>query len=316
MQLVRRCDPPARRDPPASGAASTAQATPHRCGQVVQRRSPPYRHWTQLARTSGRLPNGYAVAVADRQGRLYVGTSGFAYPAWIPRFYAPGRASRKLLTAYAARLTAVELNNTFYRRPDPAAVERWRALVPAAFRFCPKAQRSATWRAWHPETVAEAMAWLAGSAAPFGEQLGCVLLAAAGTQPRDDVALARILDARPAGLPLAISLPHASWADDEIHAALAGAGVALVATDRDGSDEPDLRRLGSSLYLRLRRAAYDEASLDRWADRLEPFLADGLDVFVFLRHDEDGTMALHAEALLARLRGWTDLAPEGAGVPA
>jgi uncharacterized protein YecE (DUF72 family) len=239
--------------------------------------------------------------VSRETGRLLVGTSGFAYPSWIPRFYAPGRASRKLLTAYAARLPAVELDSTFYRRPDPEVVARWRALTPASFRFCPKAQRSATWRAWTPDAVEEAMAWLREAAEPFGEQLGCVLLATPGTRQRDDVALERLLAARPTDVPLALALPHPSWVDDEVYGRLAAYGVALVATDRDGAEEPDLRRSGPRLYLRLRRAVYTDRDLDRWAHRLEPFLADGLDTLVFFRHDEDGGSALCAEGLLQRL---------------
>jgi uncharacterized protein YecE (DUF72 family) len=238
-------------------------------------------------------------------GRLFVGTSGFAYPSWIPRFYEPGRASRKLLAAYATRLPAVELNNTFYRRPDPETVARWRALTSPGFRFCPKAQKSATWRVWTPDAVHEAMAWLAEAVRPFGEQLGCVLLATPGTRQRDDVALGRLLAARPPDVPLALALPHPSWTDDEVHAMLATHGVALVASDRDGAEEPDLRRSGPRLYLRLRRASYSESDLDRWAGRLEPFLTDGLDAFVFVRHDEDGGSALHAEGLLGRLAAFT-----------
>ena len=242
-----------------------------------------------------------------------MGTSGFAYPEWIPRFYAPGKASRKLLAAYSARLPAVELNNTFYRRPDPEAVARWRALTPPDFRFCPKAQKSVSWRVWTPDAVGEAMTWLSDAVQPFGEQLGCVLLAAPGTRQRDDEALARLLAARPAGLPMAISLPHPTWRDDEVHARLAAHDVALVASDRDGDDEPDLRRIGPFLYLRLRRAAYAEADLDRWARRLEPFLADGLDGYVFFRHDEDGGSAVQAEAFLQRLPEFA--APDALGVP-
>jgi uncharacterized protein YecE (DUF72 family) len=243
------------------------------------------------------------VRVAGQAGRLLTGTSGFAYPSWIPRFYEPGKASRKLLTAYAGRLPAVELNNTFYRRPPTETVERWRRETPASFRFCPKAQRSASWRAWKADAVEEAMTWLRDGLEPFGEQLGCVLLAAAGTQPRDDGALDRLLTARPEKLPLALSLPHPSWADDEVYAALAAHDVALVATDRDGEAEPDLRRSGPFLYLRLRRAGYGEDDLARWARRLEPFLADGLDAYVFFRHDDDGGSALQAERLLHLLDG-------------
>src|SRR5262245_43045278 len=98
-------------------------------------------------------------------GSLYVGTSGFSYPGWAPRFYAPGSPSRRLLPEYAGRLDAVELHNTFYRRPDAATVRRWLDETPASFRFCPKAQRGAAFRAWSADRAVgiEAWQWLASA---------------------------------------------------------------------------------------------------------------------------------------------------------
>jgi uncharacterized protein YecE (DUF72 family) len=238
---------------------------------------------------------------SSARGRLYAGTSGFAYRAWVPRFYPPGPASRRLLPAYAARLPAVELNNTFYRRPRPEQVADWLRDTPAEFRFCPKAQRGASWRAWRGEDPTDPVAWAIGPLAAFGERLGPVLISVPAMVERDDVALARLLAAWPPGMLLALELPHQSWADDAVHEALRRAGAALVATDRDERDDPDLRRMGRFLYVRLRRRTYDAAAIERWARRLEPFLADGLDVFAFFRHDEVGQMALNAEALLAEV---------------
>ena len=74
-------------------------------------------------------------------GRLRTGTSGFAYPAWSPRFYPAATRGPDLLRHYAARLATVELNNTFYRQPSPAAVDGWLAATPPDFRFAVKAQR-------------------------------------------------------------------------------------------------------------------------------------------------------------------------------
>ena len=234
------------------------------------------------------------------RGRLYVGTSGFAYPAWVPKFYEPGKASRKLLPAYAARLPAVELNNTFYRRPSDDVVKGWLAMTPDHFRFCPKAQRGTSWRALAQEDPTESIDWLIEALSAFGERLGCVLLSARGSFERDEVALGRMLKAWPKTVPLALELPHQTWDADEVHDIIREHGAALVGTDWDDRDEPDLRRTGRFLYLRLRREAYSDEALQRWAERLEPFLADGMDAFVFFRHDEDGTFALHAASLLER----------------
>ncbi len=85
-------------------------------------------------------------------------------------------------------------------------------------------------------------------------------------------------------------------------AALRAAAAVLCTTDLDGADDPpDIRRTGPFLYLRLRRATYDEAALDAWARRLVPFLDDGLDAYVLFRHDEDGQTALQAETFAARV---------------
>lgn len=231
-------------------------------------------------------------------GRLYAGTSGFSYRSWVPRFYEPGRASRKLLTAYAARLPAVELNNTFYRRPSQAVVTRWLAETPSDFRFCPKAQRGTTWRAWSGDDPAESIAWLGESLRTFGDRLGCVLMSVLGSLERNDDMLTAVLQAWPADVPLALELPHQSWQDDEVYAILDAHATSLVASDWDDRDEPDLRRIGRFIYLRLRRSSYSDQDLERWAQRLEPFIADGLDAYVFFRHDEDGTSGLRAVRLL------------------
>jgi uncharacterized protein YecE (DUF72 family) len=234
-------------------------------------------------------------------GRGYTGTSGFSYTSWVPGFYAPGKASRKLLPAYAARLPAVELNNTFYRRPSDEVVAKWLAETPPHFRFCPKAQRGTTWRAWSGDDPTESMAWLAGSLRGFGDRLGCVLMSVLGSLERDDDALRRVVEAWPSDVPLALELPHPTWQDDDVYALLDEHGVSLVASDWDDRDEPDLRRIGRFIYLRLRRSEYSDADLERWAQRLEPFISDGMDAYAFFRHDEDGTSALRAVRLLELL---------------
>lgn len=236
-----------------------------------------------------------------RPGRALVGTSGFAYRDWAPRFYPAGIHATDLLRAYASRLDAVELNNTFRVRPSAKAIEGWLAATPPDFRFSAKAQRGGTWRALRDDPR-ESVARLADSYTPFGERLRCVLVGVPDDMRRDDAALARLLAAWPSKVPLAVELRHPSWLDDTVHDLLRATGAVLVATDTDDeAAAPDLRRTGAFLYLRLRRSDYTEHELDVWAARLRPFLDDGMDVCVFLRHDADGAMALAAETLRASL---------------
>lgn len=214
---------------------------------------------------------------------------------------------------YAGRLPAVELNNTFRRRPTPSAIRGWVHATPPEFRFAVKAQRGSAVRAlWGaPE---ESVRWLTEPLGEFGERLGAVLFRVPAEIRRDgpwvggdaavaDARLAALLAAWPREIPLVVELQDRSWHVDETFAALHAAGATLCTTElppegdegASGAPEPGtereppmIRRTGSFLYLRLRLHDYDAAGLDAWAARIEPFLAAGDDVYVFFRHDPVG----------------------------
>ncbi|MGH2464620.1 MAG: DUF72 domain-containing protein [Candidatus Limnocylindrales bacterium] len=266
----------------ASGSSPTVRPPPGRPDGA----QPPQR--------SSRLPTA---------GRLLVGTSGFAYRDWAPRFYPAGIIDRELLHAYAERLPACELNNTFYRSPTSAAIDGWLAATPATFRFAVKAQRGGSLRALavDPES---SVPWLTNPLRRFGQRLGTVLFRVPQDVERDDARLAALLACWPPDLSLTLEFQHPSWHVDETFAALAAVGAVLCATDLDElAEPPTIRRTGGFLYLRLRRTAYDDAALTGWAARIEPFLAAGDDAFVFFRHDADGESALRAMRLAASLGG-------------
>lgn len=236
------------------------------------------------------------------RGRLYCGTSGFAYPGWMPRFYASGSRPRDLLPQYAARLTAVELNNTFYRQPSAEKVAAWLAATPDAFRFVVKAQRGGSFRSFaDPEP---GLPWLTGPYRAFGSRLGAVLFRLPDGARRDDARLERFLAAWPADLPLVVELRDDTWHVDETYRALEAAGASLCATELpEDPAPPTLRRTASRLYLRLRRHDYDTDALRDWLARISPFLDAGDDAYVFFRHDEVGRGAELAVALLALADG-------------
>jgi uncharacterized protein YecE (DUF72 family) len=265
-------------------------------------------------------PPGGAVAA----GRLLVGTSGFAYADWIPRFYPPGTRASGLLRAYAERLPALELNATFRRRPTPSAIAGWVRATPPDFRFATKAQRGSSFRALSGDP-ADSIAWLTEPLGHFGERLGAVLFTLPAEMRRDgpwiggdtaaaDARLAAFLDAWPRSIPLVMELQDPTWHVDETFAALRRAGAVLCTTELPpegdegaagpgGADAepPFVRKTGPFLYLRLRRHDYSAAELDAWAARIEPFLAAGDDVYVFFRHDAVGRAGELALELMRRM---------------
>jgi uncharacterized protein YecE (DUF72 family) len=179
----------------------------------------------------------------------------------------------------------------------------------------------------------ESIAWLTEPLGHFGERLGAVLFRVPSEVRRDgpwvqgdtavaDARLAAFLAAWPPSIPLVVELQDPSWHVDETFAALRSVGAVLCTTDLPpegdegakgpaGSDEaaaadpgpsadrepPTIRRTGPFLYLRLRRHHYDEAALQAWAARIEPFLTAGDDVYAFFRHDAVGRAAELAREL-------------------
>jgi uncharacterized protein YecE (DUF72 family) len=267
-------------------------------------------------------------------GRLLVGTSGFSYPDWSPRFYPPGTRAADRLAAYATQLPALELNATFRRRPTASAIRGWVRATPPDFRFAVKAQRSSAIRGLFgsPE---ESVAWLTEPLGEFGDRLGAVLYRVPGEIRRDgpwvegdaelaDARLASLLAAWPREIPLVLEFQDPTWHVDETFALLRAAGAVLCITELppegdeearggthaapdDGTtpEQPIVRRTGSFLYLRLRLHDYDDDALGAWAARIEPFLAAGDDVYAFFRHDPVGRAAELALELRRRLDGGT-----------
>src|SRR5712692_5495325 len=104
---------------------------------------------------------------------LHVGTSGYSYKEWNGNFYPEDLPAKEMLAYYAARLPAVEINNTFYRLPQASMIENWKAQVPARFRFSIKASQRIT-HFKRLKNAADETKYLLETAALLGERLGVV----------------------------------------------------------------------------------------------------------------------------------------------
>ena len=62
--------------------------------------------------------------------RIYLGTSGCSFNEWIAAgFYPPGTAAKDMMSYYAGRFNALELNYTWYQIPRADTIEIGRAHV-------------------------------------------------------------------------------------------------------------------------------------------------------------------------------------------
>ena len=77
-------------------------------------------------------------------GRIYAGTSGWAYAGWKPKFYPRKLGAARFLNYYATRLNSVEVNYTFGKDVSAELLRGWVADTPEDFVFAVKAHRRIT----------------------------------------------------------------------------------------------------------------------------------------------------------------------------
>lgn len=101
-----------------------------------------------------------------------VGTSGYAYDAWVGEFYS---GKRPTLVEYAKSFDCVEVNATFYRSVSATAMQRWARETPPDFAFVLKGPRSVSHAAAGKHCGALVEAFCSSSATALGAKLAGVL---------------------------------------------------------------------------------------------------------------------------------------------
>lgn len=239
-------------------------------------------------------------------GRLFVGTSGFAYREWIGPFYPPGTKSAGMLSYYAGQFNSVEVNYTFRRSPTASMMEGWSAATADGFVFSLKANQGITHFARLKET-SERLGRFLEAVAPLGPRLGPVLFQCPPNLKYDpevlDGFLADLATVKQGGGPgshrYAMEFRHPSFDTGEVRSKLAAAGVAICVADTE--EQPaTFVRTGDFAYVRLRGTGYDEKALEGWGASFRSALEDGVDVYCYLKH-EDSASGPRDAAILQRM---------------
>jgi uncharacterized protein YecE (DUF72 family) len=212
----------------------------------------------------------------------YAGTSGFSFKEWRGGFYPEDLPAAEMLRYYAARLPAVEINNTFYRLPREAMLAAWAEQVPPGFRFALKVSQRIT----HIKRLRGAeseLEYLLLAVSALGESLGPLLFQLPPNFKADVELLKVFLELLPRRVRAAFEFRHASWSTPAVREALGARGCALCVADADEAPEPAVEATADWGYLRLRRQTYDAAALSAWAQRIaaQPWH----EVYVFFKHE-------------------------------
>ncbi|HEY5290278.1 MAG TPA: DUF72 domain-containing protein [Caulobacteraceae bacterium] len=218
-------------------------------------------------------------------GAIRVGIGGWTFPPWRGEFY-PKDVRQKDELAYASRkLTAIEVNGTYYSGFSPATFAKWAAQTPDGFVFSLKASRFCTNRRVLAEAGESVGRFFAQGIAELGDRLGPISWQFANTKKFDRDDFAAFLDLLPAllagrGLRHSVEVRHDSFRDTKFVDLCRERGVAICAADHEVY--PLIADVTADfVYARLMRGreetptCYEPGALDAWAGRLRAWAEGG-----------------------------------------
>lgn len=260
---------------------------------------------------------------------IRVGIGGWTYAPWRSTFF-PAKLPHDRELEYASRrLTAIEVNGTFYRNQSPAVFAKWRRETPDDFMFSLKAPRYATYRKILAEAGDSVHRFLDSGPAELGPKLGPLLWQFPPHkrfEPDDFAAFLELLPPKLGKLKLrhALEVRHPSFDHPAFFTLAARHQAAVVYAD--SADYPALDRPTAGFtYARLMRArasvktGYTSREIGGWAKRARaweqaPATAGksarkktaARDVFVFFINGAKERAPAAAQALLERLGNGRD----------
>ncbi len=232
------------------------------------------------------------------QGRLYLGTQGFAFDDWVGPFYPPGTPKSRFLEEYARHFNTVEIDATFYGAPRATTVAAWRQRTPPEFCFAAKFPRLITHDKKLDRAMGDAEAFV-GRMQALGEKLAVLTLQFAYDFTPDHFdRLEAFLARLPEGPRYAVEVRNRKWLTPAFGEMLSEHKVALVLQDLHymprlnwvTADFTVIRWLGRRKDIqRFDRIQIDRSEeLGRWAAWVREFLDRGIDVFGYFNNHYAG----------------------------
>jgi len=231
--------------------------------------------------------------------RIFVGVGGWTFEPWRGVFYPADLKQKDELNYMSRRLTAIEINGTYYGSQKPQTFAKWAAETPDGFVFSVKGNRFCTNRKALGDAGESVERFFAQGIAELGDKLGPVLWQLANTKkfdPDDLEAFLKLLPRKLQGRSLrhCIEARHDSFVVPEFAALLRKHDVAPVFADH--ATYPAIADATTDfVYARLQtgsddiRTAYPPKDLDAWAARLKTWA--GGETPADLQHADPATRA-------------------------
>jgi uncharacterized protein YecE (DUF72 family) len=242
---------------------------------------------------------------------IRVGIGGWSFDPWWETFYPPDLPKAKELEYAASKVTAIEINATFYRTQSAASFRKWAAATPDDFKFSVKAPRAAVQRKDLRE-AAQSIEWFFNSGVgELGSKLGAVFWQMAPYKKFDLAEMTAYFDMLPEKLGKlrlrhAIEVRHPSF-EDEAFMKLARERNIAVATVESEKHPLIVEPTADFAYARLELTKADEPTgypkpaLKTWAKTARDWEKSG-DVFLYFISGAKERNPAAAMAMLALLK--------------
>lgn len=241
-------------------------------------------------------------------GQVRIGTSGWVYRHWRQIFYPAGLPQAAWFGFYARHFSTVEINNSFYRLPSEAAVDRWRNGAPNGFVYAVKANRYIT-HVKRLHDCAEAVERFLDRMRLLGPHLGPILYQLPPNWKPAPARLAAFADLLPDDLVHVFEFRDPRWFDDAIRKVLEQHKLAFCRHDHEGLSCPDWQT-GRIAYLRYHGSkttvdrGYSAHQLRQIASAVRDLSGPRRPIHVYFNNDANGCAVSNARDL-SRLLGGT-----------
>lgn len=218
-------------------------------------------------------------------GTIRAGIGGWTFEPWRGVFYPKGLKQADELAYAAARLTAIEVNSTYYSSQKPETFAKWRASTPDGFVFSLKASRFCTNRKVLAEAGPSIEKFLNQGIVELGDRLGPIVwqfMATKRFDPDDFAAFLKLLPAGHGGMALrhVVEVRHDSFVDPAFVALCRAHGVAICLAHH--AEFPQIADATTDfVYARLIAGSdevetcYPLGEIDAWAGRFKAYAAGG-----------------------------------------
>lgn len=214
---------------------------------------------------------------------IRVGVGGWTFAPWRDNFYPAALVQRRELEYASRKLTAIEINGTFYGTQKPATYAKWAQQTPPGFLFSAKAPRRIVQSRELARTGPQIDGFLAGIAA-LGDRLGPIVwqFDKRTLERGDFTAFLDLLPQSIDGLALrhVIDMRDPDFFDSGFIDLIRQRGMASVFTD--STEHPSFADVTADfVYARLMRSraalatGYEPSELAQWAARARQWASGG-----------------------------------------